>query len=95
MSHGELKCFSPNRECLVIKAYDSSLVVSIDEQIFELKELSRNERFSKNFDEISEVKEKKKYIPPMSHTFKAASFKKYQEKQAARTHIGFGTYCYN
>ena len=93
--NGELKCFSPKTECLVIKAYDGSLVVSIDEQILELKELSRNERFSKNFEEEKNVKERKKYIPPMSHPFKAASFKKYQEKQAARSHIGFGRYCYN
>lgn len=93
--NSELKCFAPKTECLAIKAYDGSLVVSIDEQILELKELSRNERFSKNFDEVVEIKEKKKYIPPMSHPYKAASFKKYQEKQAARSHIGFGTYCYN
>ena len=93
--NNELKCFSPKTECLVIKAYDGTLVVSIDEQICELKELSRNERFSKEFDETIEVKEKKKYIPPMSHPFKASSFKKYQEKQASRTHVGFGKYCYN
>ena len=93
--NGELKCFLPKTECLVIKAYDGTLLVSIDEQILELKELSRNERFSKNFEEIPIVKQKKKYIPPMSHPFKAASFKKYQEKQAARSHIGFGKYCYN
>lgn len=91
----KLKCFSPKTDCLVIKAYDGSLVISIDEQILELKELSRNERFSKNFEEVPAVKQKKKYIPPMSHPFKAESFKKYQEKQTARTNIGFGTYCYN
>ena len=94
-SNNELKCFMPKTDCLVIKAYDGSLVVSIDEQILELKELSRNERFSKNFEEEQTVKERQKYIPPMSHPFKAASFKKYQEKQAARSHIGFGKYCYN
>ena len=93
--NNELKCFMPKTDCLVIKAYDGSLVVSIDEQILELKELSRNERFSKNFEEEQTVKERKKYIPPMSHPFKAASFKKYQEKQASRSHIGFGRYCYN
>ena len=93
--NNKLKCFSPKTECLVIKAYDGSLVVSIDEQICELKELSRNERFSKNFEEVPPTKEEKKYIPPMSHPYKAASFKKYQEKQAARTHVGLGTYCYN
>lgn len=94
-SNGKLKCFFPKTECLVIKAYDGSLVISIDEQILELQELSRNERFSKNFEEVPTVQEKKKYIPPMSHPFKAESFKKYQEKQASRTHVGFGTYCYN
>ncbi len=93
--NNKLKCFMPKTDCLVIKAYDGSLVVSIDEQILELKELSRNERFSKNFEEEKNVKERKIYIPPMSHPFKAASFKKYQEKQAARSHIGFGRYCYN
>ena len=93
--NNKLKCFMPKTDCLVIKAYDGSLVVSIDEQILELKELSRNERFSKNYEEEKNVKERKKYIPPMSHPFKAASFKKYQEKQAARSHIGFGRYCYN
>ncbi len=93
--NNRLKCFMPKTDCLVIKAYDGSLVVSIDEQILELKELSRNERFSKNFEEEQTIKEKKKYIPPMSHPFKAASFKKYQDKQAARSHIGFGKYCYN
>ena len=93
--NNKLKCFMPKTDCLVIKAYDGSLVVSIDEQILELKELSRNERFSKNFEEEQTIKEKKKYIPPMSHPFKAASFKKYQDKQAARSHIGFGRYCYN
>ena len=93
--NGEIKCFSPKTECLVIQSYDGSLVISIDEQILELKELSRNERFSKNFEEVPVIKESKKYIPPMSHPFKAKSFKKYQEKQMARTKIGYGTYCYN
>ena len=73
--NGELKCFIPKTECLVIKAFNGELLVTIDEQVFELKELSRNERFSKEFDEVIEVKGKKKYIPPMSHPWKLASFK--------------------
>ena len=93
--NNELKCFMTKTDCLVIKAFNGDLLVTIDEQVLELKELSRNEKFSKNFDEAVEVKEKKKYIPPMSHPFKADSFKKYQQKQASRTHIGFGKYCYN
>ena len=78
--NGELKCFIPKTECLVIKAFNGELLVTIDEQVFELKELYRNERFSKEFDEVIEVKEKKKYIPPMSHPWKLASFKKQLQK---------------
>lgn len=78
--NGELKCFSPKTECLVIKAFNGDLLVTIDEQVLELKELSRNERFSKEFDEVPEIKEKKKYIPPMSHPWKLASFKKQIQK---------------
>ena len=77
--NGELKCFMPKTKCLVIKSFNGELLVTIDEQVFELKELSRNEKFSKEFDEVIETKEKKKYIPPMSHPWKLASFKKQQQ----------------
>lgn len=80
--NNELKCFLPKTECLVIKAFDGDLLVSIGEQILQLKELSRNEKFSKNFDQVEEVKEKKKYIPPMSHPYKLESFL----KQMAKAH---------
>ena len=63
----KLKCFMPKTECLVIKAFNGELLITIDEQILELKELNRNERFSKEFNEKDEVKERTKYIPPMTH----------------------------
>ena len=78
--NNQLKCFLPKTDCLVIKAFNGDLLVTIDEQILELKELSRNERFSKDFDEVIEVKEKKKYIPPMTHPWKLSSFLKQIEK---------------
>ena len=78
--NNELKCFMPKTECLVIKSFNGDLLVTIDEQILELRELSRNERFSKEFNELVEVKEKKKYIPPMSHPWKLESFKKQLQK---------------
>jgi len=80
--NNQLKCFSPKTECLVIKAFNGNLLVTIDEQVLELKELSRNEKFSKEFDEIPVTKEKKKHTPPMSHPWKLASFK----KQMAKSH---------
>ena len=79
-SNDKLKCFIPKTECLVIKSFNGELLVTIDEEVYELKQLFRNERFSKEFDEIVEVKEKKKYIPPMSHPWKLSSFKKQLEK---------------
>ena len=78
--NNELKCFMPKTECLVIKAFNGELLVTVDEQILELKELNRNERFSREFDEPVEVKEKKKYIPPMNHPWRIENFKKQLQK---------------
>ena len=84
--NNELKCFMPKTEVLVIKAFNGELLVTIDEKVYELRELNRNQRFSKNFDDVSqsEPKEKKKYIPPMTHPWKVASFK--QQMKKAHTH---------
>ena len=84
--NNELKCFLPKTECLVIEAFNGELLVTIDEKVFELKELSRNERFSKEFDEVKEIKSKIKYIPPMSHPWKIESFKK-QLQKAHTNHV--------
>ena len=84
--NNELKCFLPKTECLVIESFNGELLVTIDEKVFELKELSRNERFSKEFDEVKEIKSKIKYIPPMSHPWKIESFKK-QLQKAHTNHV--------
>ena len=79
--NNEIKCFLPKTESLVINAYKGELLVAIDVQVLELKELSRNERFSKEFDEeVVEKQEKKKYIPPMTHPWKIEYFKNQIEK---------------
>ena len=84
--NGELKCFMPKTECLVIKAFDNELLVTIDDQVYELKKLSRNERFSKNFEEVPVKKERDKYIPPMNHPWRLSSFKK-QIQKAHTNHV--------
>ena len=85
--NNEIKCFLPKTECLVINAYNGELLVAIDEQVLELKELSRNERFSKEFDEeVVEKQEKEKYIPPMTHPWKIEYFKN-QIKKAHTQHV--------
>lgn len=77
-----LVCFKPKTECLVIKAFNGDLLVTIDEKVYELRELKKNVSKSVNFDEIIELitKEKTKYIPPMSHPWKADSFKRQMHK---------------
>jgi transposase len=77
---GELKCFMPKTECLVIDSFDKNLLVSIDEKVYELRELSRNTKYSKEFDDVIETKENKKNIPPMTHSWKVEYFKKQQRK---------------
>ena len=85
--NNELKCFMSKTECLVIKAFDGDLLVTIDENVYELKELNRNEKVSKEFDEVTEIsKSKKKYIPPMSHPWKLESFKK-QMRLSHQQHV--------
>ena len=77
----QMICFMPHTECLVIEAFNKDLLVTIDEKVYEMKELSRNVRFSKNFDEVpNETIPKPKYIPPMSHPWKAKSFESYMKK---------------
>lgn len=76
----ELKCFTPKTECLVIKAYNGDLLVSIDEQILELKKLNRNKKYSENFNEINNVPKSKAHIPDMKHPWKIAEFRKQQRR---------------
>ena len=66
---------------MVIQAFDGDLLVTIGEKIYELRKLEKHEKYSKDFDNILEIKkEKEKYIPPMSHPWKLASFKQQMRK---------------
>ena len=85
----QIKCFLPKTECLVINSYNGDLLVAIDEKVYELKELERNKKVSLEFDELKStmvVKEKKKYIPPMTHPWKIEYFKK-QLRKAHTQHV--------
>lgn len=83
----KLKCFSPKTECLVIKSFNGDLLVAIDEQVMELKELNRNEKFSKEFNEkkITEPKSKG-HVPSMQHPWKVGEFRK-QQRRAKLQHL--------
>ena len=87
-SNSNLKCFIKGTECLVIEAFDGTLLVTIDDNIYALKELKTHKLISEELDEIANdiPKEKRIYIPPMSHPWKAASFKN-QLKKAHTNHV--------
>lgn len=81
--NNQLKCFRAKTECLVIKAFNGELLVTIDEKVYELRKLQSHKKYSKEFDVIPKLKkEKKKYIPPMTHPWKLSAFK----KQLDRSH---------
>lgn len=70
---------------MVIKAFDGQLFFCVGEKVYVLDVIPKHERVSKNFDVLpAEDKPKKRYIPPMSHPWKQASFEQYMKKQAHR-----------
>ena len=70
---------------MVIKAFNGELYSCIGEQVYALELLPEHKPSSKAFDlaTIPEVP-KKKYIPPMNHPWKQASFEKYAKIQSHR-----------
>lgn len=72
--------------CLVIQAFDGNLFATIQEDVFALEEIPVHEATSKNFDLPEPPKEpRKRYIPPMTHPWKAAEFSKHVSCQPHRT----------
>ena len=85
--HNQLQCFLPKTECLVIQAFDGSLLVSVDDKVYKLNKMSIHKKISENFDNIDNVVKKKSiYIPPMSHPWKRQSFEN-QMKKAHSKHV--------
>jgi len=78
---GELVCFMKGTKCLVIEALDGQLLVTVKDQVYALKELAKNAQHSPDLDVAAKPKRpKKKYLPPMSHPWKRASFLAQQRK---------------
>lgn len=77
--------FRKGTNALVIKAFNDNLYVSVGNKIYGLEEIQVCETKSKNFDYIEDKPKKcKRYLPPMSHPWKHASFQAYLDKQAHR-----------
>ena len=70
---------------MVIKAFNKELFFCVGENVYALDEIPKHEQKSKNFDFGTIVdKPRKRYIPPMSHPWKQASFEKFMNKQVHR-----------
>jgi hypothetical protein len=73
---------------MVIRAFNGELYSCIGEQVYALELLPEHKPSSKAFDlaTIPEAPEKK-YIPPMNHPWKKASFEKYAKSQSHRKDV--------
>ncbi len=73
---------------MVIKVFSGELFSCIGEQVYALELLPGHRPSSEAFDlaVLTDVP-KKKYIPPMSHPWRQASFEKYLKKQPHRKNI--------
>lgn len=71
--------FKNKTEALVIKAYDGQTLVTVDENIYELKEVPSHHKVSVAFmeDKKEQKENKKAHIPPMSHPWKHDSYMSY------------------
>lgn len=79
---GVEKYFLKGTKVLVIKAFDGKIYASIGEELFATRRLESHEQHSSEFDEQPvEPKQKRTYIPPMSHPWKRDSFEKYLLKR--------------
>ena len=87
-SHGLAVHHRKGTSAMVIKAFDDELYTCINNQIYALEILLTHKLSSKSFDLAQlPTKPKTKYIPPMSHPWKRASFERYMKKQAHRKNV--------
>lgn len=70
---------------MVIQAFDKQLYFCVNDQVYALELIPSHALSSKNFDFVATPeKPRKKYIPPMTHPWKKASFENHCKKQAHR-----------
>ena len=62
--------FNKGTTCVVIKAFNGELYVTVDESVFALEEIPEVQAKSEDFDAIEPPKERKVYIPKMNHKWK-------------------------
>lgn len=78
----QLVCFKNHTKCLVIEAFDKQRFITVDDQVYYMKEVQKNAKTSPELDPEPAVKKLKPKgrKPAMSHPWKRASFILQQER---------------
>ena len=76
--------FRKGTEALVVQSFDNRLFVTVDDNVYLLKELPEHKEVSDTFDEPVNKNVKNYYIPPMTHPWKKKSFDAFLAKQKHR-----------
>lgn len=75
-------------KCLMIESFDGRLYMSIGDTIYLADKVETHEKISKAMgEEVPVKKEKKVYIPPITHPWKQQSFFRFKQKQMHRTNL--------
>ena len=83
--NGNRSFFMKGTSCLVIKAFDGSLYISVNDTVYAAHLIEDHEAFSREFDEAPKKKEKKeKYIPPQNHPWRFFAFSKFKSTMPHR-----------
>ncbi len=93
-SNGNQMHFCSGTKVMVIKAYDQKLYCCVnDTDIYALEEIPLREVKSKELDaDFKEPKKRKQYIPPMSHPWRKANFRKFVQSQPHRIEEAIAQY---
>lgn len=76
--------FHKGTKCIVIKSFDEQLYATVDNSVFALEEIPEVQSYSEDFNEIKEIKERKIYIPRMTHPWKREYFENFVKNQEHR-----------
>ncbi len=78
--------FKKGTDVLVIESFDNSIYANILDKLYHVQEVKERQEHSQTFDSDTTKLSKKKYryIPPMSHPWKHASYLNYLAKQKHR-----------
>ena len=76
--------FGKGTKCIVIESFNKELYVTVENTVLALEEIPEVQSKSENFDEIKEPKQRKIYIPRMSHPWRKEYFEKFVLKQEHR-----------